>query len=1045
MNNLVSDTLSAWILIETLNPGEVENKNNKLREEDFILNEKQNAVYDFESFFPIWEDERFKLNESAKKRGSIQFKMYRYCFNFGEIEQDIRYMFEDEEIQNPSEKNCYGYTFNVDDEGYLLIDTLHVPLLMSAMACIKKDKNVNIEALYFGHFEKFKHKCEEIMGGNKLTEGRLNKIDKIYAQYFEVYETEFSGFFNNAVGVHFVKPNDQKNDLNSFYISDIELAKNSPNETLKNYIYGIKDNEKENIDENKQLIEHYLQPDFYPDGRWPSLVEHRLSLMQQVAVNQITNDENKISSVNGPPGTGKTTLLKDIFAHNIVERAKIISELTNPREAFNYYKIHETDKYATAFLGEEFTKYKMVVTSSNNGAVENISKDLPIMKELFRETEKSKFPHFEKEYQTEVQKLNTFSDFAEKLINEPAWGLFSGVFGKKANIDKVMKYMAGAKDQFTLNNRLKDVFESIDIESEWEEAKISFNKTLDKVKQIKQEIKHGMNLFEKSKQSTEKINNCEEEITRLTQELKQLENIQKYETERDNLITKIDEISETIQDIKESIKLYQSQQSFINKIKQLFVNVNNPKIEKYEQQKNDLREQRIQLKERKFKLEQKIENNSKERETIESKKVEISQQLQKHKNNQQDFIIFKQQHSDIVFPQNSFWKTGNDAYSQRQESVLWTSDELQFQRGLLFLKAMVLHKLFLIGSAKEVESGLFDLKKRYEFINDSPSKVENAWNVLHLVLPVISTTFASFRSMYQTMPKDFIDYLYIDEAGQAVPQSAVGAIQRSRHVVVVGDPIQIEPVVTIDRNLIDSVRKAYNVPERLVNISASVQTLADNANRYGYWKDYDGAKQWIGIPLWVHRRCLNPMFTVCNKIAYEEKMVLPKDVKSNENKGKTGKMSWLNIDGKASHKQYVKKQGEAVINALKNEWNSSLKNGHKEPNVFIISPFTEVKKEIKKAAEQELKVFENDDFNISDWIDNSIGTVHTFQGKEADKVYFVTGTDETQDGAIKWSCQKPNLINVAVTRAKKEFIIVGDEERIKKFDYYKTIENEKNA
>ena len=43
---------------------------------------------------------------------------------------------------------------------------------------------------------------------------------------------------------------------------------------------------------------------------------------------------------------------------------------------------------------------------------------------------------------------------------------------------------------------------------------------------------------------------------------------------------------------------------------------------------------------------------------------------------------------------------------------------------------------------------------------------------------------------------------------------------------------------------------------------------------------------------------------------------------------------------------------------------------------------------------------------INKWIDKSIGTVHTFQGKEAQKVYFVVGTDNTQDGAVNWSCEK---------------------------------------
>ena len=47
---------------------------------------------------------------------------------------------------------------------------------------------------------------------------------------------------------------------------------------------------------------------------------------------------------------------------------------------------------------------------------------------------------------------------------------------------------------------------------------------------------------------------------------------------------------------------------------------------------------------------------------------------------------------------------------------------------------------------------------------------------------------------------------------------------------------------------------------------------------------------------------------------------------------------------------------------------------------------------------------------VNKWANKSIGTVHTFQGK-AQKVYFVVGTDKTQEGAVNWSCEKPNLLN----------------------------------
>jgi superfamily I DNA and/or RNA helicase len=61
------------------------------------------------------------------------------------------------------------------------------------------------------------------------------------------------------------------------------------------------------------------------------------------------------------------------------------------------------------------------------------------------------------------------------------------------------------------------------------------------------------------------------------------------------------------------------------------------------------------------------------------------------------------------------------------------------------------------------------------------------------------------------------------------------------------------------------------------------------------------------------------------------------------------------------------------------------------------------------------------------WINESIGTVHTFQGKEADTVIFCLGIDKkTGRGAARWTASKPNILNVAITRARYRFVVIGD-------------------
>ena len=43
-----------------------------------------------------------------------------------------------------------------------------------------------------------------------------------------------------------------------------------------------------------------------------------------------------------------------------------------------------------------------------------------------------------------------------------------------------------------------------------------------------------------------------------------------------------------------------------------------------------------------------------------------------------------------------------------------------------------------------------------------------------------------------------IGTLIVDEAGQASPHMAIGALCRAEKAVIVGDPKQVEPVVTED-------------------------------------------------------------------------------------------------------------------------------------------------------------------------------------------------------------------------------------------------------
>ena len=113
-----------------------------------------------------------------------------------------------------------------------------------------------------------------------------------------------------------------------------------------------------------------------PPGRWPAAFP--LTLMQQVAVNEALSHlaEGGIVSVNGPPGTGKTTLLQDIVAAVIVQRAAELAAFATPEAAFG--EPADPD----GCLPLRFHASPVVVASGNNGAVENVTRELPDLRKV---------------------------------------------------------------------------------------------------------------------------------------------------------------------------------------------------------------------------------------------------------------------------------------------------------------------------------------------------------------------------------------------------------------------------------------------------------------------------------------------------------------------------------------------------------------------------------------------------------------------------------------------------------------------------------------
>lgn len=253
----------------------------------------------------------------------------------------------------------------------------------------------------------------------------------------------------------------------SFYTGDIVQIKKNPGAQIKRYVESLDSAvcTRTQIDCDVASMQKWLQADRFPKGVWPS--EYSPSLMQQLSINLAVSDP-ELFSVNGLPGIGKITLLKEIIVANIINRATLMAGYATPNDAFEKQEFDDPpNQYNRTFYRPDrnLSFFGILVASNNNAAVENISVELPkiISKDrtgLFSTTEETSKTYF--------------SDIATALLDEPAWELISAKLGKKENLNNLKDKLWWNKESTTL----RDYYESKESIPDWDRAKEAFLKAL---------------------------------------------------------------------------------------------------------------------------------------------------------------------------------------------------------------------------------------------------------------------------------------------------------------------------------------------------------------------------------------------------------------------------------------------------------------------------------------------------------------------------------------------------------------------------------------
>lgn len=445
--------LEAWIMVEHLSEGDINSNDKHLK--------RINSYID--DYYTLFKNEILKKTNIDKDGGIV---LYFNIFQFKNVISLLRKQFKlDESDEDIKLGNKFSFAVYFDKE-LKLSDNV---AFFTESYYILKNKKVPKEKEFLEYEEENKTYMREL---------------------FECSEDEnYKEFFNNAFAKLIKKysldlekcrmkvSDNLKSDntyLHSFFIKELEKAKNADSETLNKYLLGaenekiknriVLDSRKDKENYNPDAFYEILQPKNYPLARFPSNLDYALSLMQQVALNLVTGyDDEQMRSVNGPPGTGKTTLLKDVFAQLIVDQAYEITNLKYKRITDN---IHYCDKSKVGIgkVPKSIADKGIVVASSNNTAVQNIVNELPLCKEIDDTFSKEirEADYFWKISNSESHTKSKKTKENERVIEDKFWGLFSKEGGKKQNMDGIIKSLEDVvkhlKKDYESNPKVYDKF-----------------------------------------------------------------------------------------------------------------------------------------------------------------------------------------------------------------------------------------------------------------------------------------------------------------------------------------------------------------------------------------------------------------------------------------------------------------------------------------------------------------------------------------------------------------------------------------------------------
>jgi len=292
------------------------------------------------------------------------------------------------------------------------------------------------------------------------------------------------------------------------------------------------------------------------------------------------------------------------------------------------------------------------------------------------------------------------------------------------------------------------------------------------------------------------------------------------------------------------------------------------------------------------------------------------------------------------------------------------------------------------------------------------------------LLKIWSSTLKSIRRTFPLSPGIF-DYVIFDEASQVDLPSAAPALYRAKNAIIVGDPMQLTHIAGITRDIDNEIAKDSGLsesrdiyPSRIRYCDVSLYKSAENSLNHK------------PIMLVNHYRSEDQIIDLCNQVFYEDrlKIMTSLDYSKYPDSLPIG-VHWINCEGEVlKHTLGSRVNQEEVLLVVKVFEEVINKIAGTNLSVGIVTPYSRQQDMIYESVLKSVpaQVIEKHRVRIL--------TAHKFQGSEKDIMIFSLVLSSRGNGnSDRWYNIYPQILNVALSRAKYLLYIIGD----KKFCYKK--------